>query len=228
MANPHSEDVHDDWTKLKGKLRDDPKGNYILYDPTIVTWGKNLLKKLGYNQERYIRDRMRTVATFCLKYIEIEGSDDYFIKDILRPKNFRKICSVAKAAWNESLTPATKLGRYLKEIVVVLQNAAIMENDNSSKIHYENLLQLIDTSWTYVSAPNRRKLNEQKDHVVEMPITNDIKLFLHYVSIEISQKITEFDQNENDYVLFHDFTKLNKLVLAYIIVFNRRREGEVS
>ena len=103
-----------------------------------------------------------------------------------------------------------------------------MENDNSSKIHYENLLQLIDTSWTYVSAPNRRKLNEQKDHVVEMPITNDIKLFLHYVSIEISQKITEFDQNENDYVLFHDFTKLNKLVLAYIIVFNRRREGEVS
>ena len=100
-----------------------------------------------------------------------------------------------------------------------------MENDNSSKIHYENLLQLIDTSWTYVSAPNRRKLNEQKDHVVEMPITNDIKLFLHYVSIEISQKITEFDQNENDYVLFHDFTKLNKLVLAYIIVFNRRREG---
>ena len=220
--------LNDDWTKLKDKLRDDPKGKYILSDPTMVTWGKNSLKKVGYGQERYIRDRMRTVATFCLKYIENEGSDDYFIKDILQPKNFGKICSVAQVAFNESLTPATKLDFFLKEIVVILQNAAIVENDNSSKIHYENLLQLIDTSWTYVSAPNRRKLNEQKDHVVEMPITNDIKLFLHYVSIEISQKITEFDQNENDYVLFHDFTKLNKLVLAYIIVFNRRREGEVS
>ena len=188
MANPHSEDVHDEWTQLKGKLRDDPKGNYILYDPTIVTWGKNSIKKNGYNQERYIRDRMRTVATFCLKYFEIEGSDDYFIKDILGVKNFRKICRVAKDAWTDSLSPVTKLGSYLKEIVVVLQNEAIMENDNASKMQYDNLIHLIDTEWTFISAPNRRKLNEQKEHVQEMPITNDIKLFLHYSSMEIVEK----------------------------------------
>ena len=89
MTNPHSEDVHDEWTQLKGKLRDDPKGNYILYDPTIVTWGKNTLKRNGLNQERYIRDRMRTVATFCLKYYELIGGDDYFIKYILVAKKFR-------------------------------------------------------------------------------------------------------------------------------------------
>ena len=64
-----------------------------------------------------------------------------------------------------------------------------MDNNNSMKIHCENLLKLFDNSWTYISAPKRRKLNEQKPHVVEMPITNDIKLFLHYISIEISKKI---------------------------------------
>ena len=106
--------LNDDWTKLKDKLRDDPKGKYILSDPTMVTWGKNSLKKVGYGQERYIRDRMRTVATFCLKYIENEGSDDYFIKDILQTKNFGKICSVAQVAFNESLTPATKLDFFFK------------------------------------------------------------------------------------------------------------------
>ena len=53
-----------------------------------------------------------------------------------------------------------------------------MDNNNSMKIHYENLLKLIDTSWSFISAPKRRKLNEQKAHVQEMPITNDIKLFL--------------------------------------------------
>ena len=132
---------------------------------------------------------MRTVATFCLKYFEIEGSDDYFIKDILGPKNFRKICRVAKDAWTDSLSPVTKLGSYLKEIVVVLQNEAIMENDNASKMQYDNLIHLIDTEWTFISAPNRRKLNEQKEHVQEMPITNDIKLFLHYSSMEIAQKV---------------------------------------
>ena len=88
--------LNDDWTKLKDKLRDDPKGKYILSDPTMVTWGKNSLKKVGYGQERYIRDRMRTVATFCLKYIENEGSDDYFIKDILQPKNLGRFVVLHK------------------------------------------------------------------------------------------------------------------------------------
>ena len=87
-------------------------------------------------------------------------------------------------AFGESLTPAPKLF-FLKELVIILQNDAIMDNDNSMKIHYENLLKLFDTNWTYISAPKRRKLNEQKPHVVEMPITNDIKLFLHYISMEI-------------------------------------------
>ena len=56
------------------------------------------------------------------------------------------------------------------------------------KTHYDNLLCLFDSCWTLISAPKRRKLNEQKPHVVEMPITNDIKLFLHYLSMEM-QKI---------------------------------------
>ena len=94
MADPYTED-NEDWTKLKVKLNDDPKAKYIVYDSTMVTWGKNQLMKNGFAQERYIRDRLRTVATFCLKYIETEGSDDYFIKDILQTKNFEKIFSVA-------------------------------------------------------------------------------------------------------------------------------------
>ena len=171
---------------------------------------------------------MRTVAIFCLKYFEIEGSDDYFIKDILVVKNFRTICRVAAEAWPDALSPASKLGNYLKEIVVVLQNEAIMENDNASKMQYDNLIHLIDTEWVYVSAPNRRKLNEQKEHVQEMPITNDIKLFLHYSSMEIAEKVQYLIENKTEPVLFNDFIRLIKLVLAYIIVFNRRREGEVS
>ena len=33
-----------------------------------------------------------------------------------------------------------------------------------------------------------------------MPIANDIKLFLHYSSIEIAQKKKEFDEKKKDYV----------------------------
>ena len=188
MTNPHSEDVDEEWSQVIAKLRNDPKGNYILYDPTIVTWGKNTLKGKGLTQEKYIRDRMRTVATFCLKYYELIGGADYFIKDILVAKKFRTICRVAGEAWPDALSPASKLGNFLKEIVVVLQNEAIMQDDNDSKMHYDNLFRLFDTQWTIISAPNRRKLIEQKEHVEEMTITNDIKLFLHHSSMEIAEK----------------------------------------
>ena len=57
-----------------------------------------------------------------------------------------------------------------------------------------------------------------------MPVTNDIKIFLDYISIEISKYIKELIHDKNPL----NFTNLNKLVLAYLIVFNRRREGEVS
>ena len=106
------------------------------------------------------------------------------------------IFSVAEVAFGESLTPASKLVFFLKELVIILQNAAIIYNNNSMKIHYENLLKLFDTSWTYISAPKRRKLNEQKPPVVEMPVTNDIKIFLDYISFEISKYIKELSHDK--------------------------------
>ena len=66
MADPYTED-NEDWIKLKVKLNNDDKARYIINDSTMCTWGKNQLMKCGFGQERYIRDRMRTVATFCLK-----------------------------------------------------------------------------------------------------------------------------------------------------------------
>ena len=42
------------------------------------------------------------------------------------------------------------------------------------------------------------------------------------------QKRQYLIENPSEPVLFNDFLRLIKLVLAYIIVFNRRREGEVS
>ena len=57
-----------------------------------------------------------------------------------------------------------------------------------------------------------------------MPVTEDIKIFLEYLTNEI----TMYTGNLKDCKTNEYFTTLNKLVLAYLIVFNRRREGEVS
>ena len=67
-------------------------------------------------------------------------------------------------------------------------------------------------------------LKEQKPIVVEMPITSDIRTFLESLSDKIQKCVNELFQVKT----LEIWIKLSKYVLAFLIVFNRRREGEVS
>ena len=96
--------------------------------------------------------------------------------------------------------------------------------DTDKKKDLENLLFMVQTKWTEISAPNQRRLKEQKPHVVEMPITNDVKLFLKFLTDEITKYLKLLNQTQT----IDLWTNLSKNVLAFLIVFNRRREGEVS
>ena len=96
--------------------------------------------------------------------------------------------------------------------------------DSEKKKDLEDLFYLVDTKWTLISAPNTRRLKELKPIVVEMPITNDIKLFLQF----LSDAITEYVKELNQIKTIDLWMNLSKNVLAFLIVFNRRREGEVS
>ena len=57
-----------------------------------------------------------------------------------------------------------------------------------------------------------------------MPITSDIRISLQFLSDEIRKYLEELDQ----YKTIEIWISLSKNVLAFIIVFNRRREGEAS
>ena len=187
-------DNSDDWIKLKAKFKNDNTRRFILNDPTLCAWGRNQCLKYGSSQEKHIRDRLRTVGTFCLQYHTQFGTSDFYIKDILKTSNFSKNFNVAKVAYGTALTPPTRLGPYLKELVMVLKHTAIFANDMERKTHLDNLFFLIESRWTLISAPNIRMLKDQKPKVVEMPITNDIKTFLSYLSIEINiyiEKLTD-------------------------------------
>ena len=225
MKDPNTEyNDNEAWITLKANFRNDCNSRYILNDPTLCSYGRNECLRLGSGQEKHILDRLRTVATFCLEYHKQHGNSDYYVKDILKTCNFPKIFKVAQVAFGMSLTPATRLGHYLKELIFILKNNAIFDNDLSMKSHLEDLYFLIDNRWNLISAPNIRKLKEQKPTVVEMPVTNDIKIFINYLTCEITQYIEKLQL----FKTHNNFSCLNKLVLAYLIVFNRRREGEVS
>ena len=120
-------------------------------------------------------------------------------------------------AFGKALTPPVKLGSYIKEIIVLLKQHAIFSMDSEKKKELEDLLYLVDTQWTLISAPNTRKLKELKPIVVEMPITNDIKIFLQFLSDEITKYLKELNQ----FKTIDLWINLSKNFLAFYIVFNR-------
>ena len=67
-------------------------------------------------------------------------------------------------------------------------------------------------------------LKDQKPVVVDMPITSDIRTFLEFLSGKIKQYVDDLSKLKT----LDIWMKLSKCVHAFLIVFNRRRVGEVS
>ena len=214
-----------EWQEIKNQLRSDAVGTYIINDDTLCTWGSTLTIKYGSEQGKHIRDKIRTVATFCTKYNQ-EYSNNDSVKDIFQISNFDNIFRFLyqRGVFGKALSPSTKLGGYMKEIIVLLKHEAIVTNDSVKSKELDDLLYLVENRWTLISARNLRKLKEQRPIVVEMPITNDIKIFLGFLSDNIKEYLEELKQSQT----IELWTNLSKNVLAFLIVFNRRREGEVS
>ena len=221
MVNPND---NKEWIEVYSKFKQDHVKLYILGDDTLCHWGKNLTTRLGIEQAKHIRCRLRLVGTYFLKYHKHCGNKDYTVKDILKPSNYNNIFNVAQVAFGTSLTPPAKLGNYLKELIQILKHNAIFVSDTESKNQLDNLQSVLENNWSLISAPAIRSLKAKKPLVVNMPVTEDIRIFLQYLTSEI----TEYTRNLKHSKTNENFTKLNKLLLAYLIVFNRRREGEVS
>ena len=193
MTKP-DDNSSDDWQEIQIQFRDDVVGRYILNDETLCSWGNALTVQLGKVQAKHIRDRLRSVGTFCIKYGHEYGTEDSTIKEILQTKNFYKNFNLAPTAFGKALTTPVKLGANIKSIITILKQNAIFTLDTDKKKDLENLLFMVQTKWTEISAPNQRRLKEQKPHVVEMPITNDVKLFLKFLTDEITKYLKLLNQ----------------------------------
>ena len=90
---------NDQWEEIKAKIRLDDVGKYILNDDTLCSWGSSLTIKLGSKQGRHIRDRLRTVGTFCTKYREEHGTENTSVIDIIQTRNFGKNLNSHNNVW---------------------------------------------------------------------------------------------------------------------------------
>ena len=213
-----------EWQSVLAELKNDEIGEYVRKDPTLNALGNTLTIKKGYDQRRHIRDKLRLIATFCINYHKEYGTEDRSVKEIFHTNNFQKCLCLAQTTWGDAPTPAIKMGQAIKEVLIVFKQDAIVENYTDRKTECENFQFLVDSKWSQIiNSPHIRNLKKQKAKVVEMPVTSDITQFLKYLDDEIKSLVSELRLNGHSNI----WKQLVKACLAYLIVFNRRREGEV-
>ncbi|XP_073722748.1 uncharacterized protein [Misgurnus anguillicaudatus] len=217
------------------QMRQDDVSFHIRSDSLICNYGESLYAKHGRVKSRhqYIAQRMRELGRFMLVAKDMDKTVNY-LEDLCVPSKYQLVVSVAKCLTqfspgkNEFGKPSTavKIGFCLKGAVEVLIGQTLMNEDDLAEKKAKKFLELLEKNWrNSVSVTAHQTIQEKRwNKDDDIPLTKNVialRDHLRMVEDEARKELTE----QMD---LHAYKTLNESVLAQVIIFNKRREGEAS
>ncbi|XP_049895877.1 uncharacterized protein LOC126387392 [Epinephelus moara] len=228
-------DSSDGLQKIIHSMIQDHVTAHIRGDEMICTYGNALFAKKGreQSQHRYIAQKMRELGRFCLAAKEIDKSVKG-LKDVCDPTKFKLAIKAARRVSNYSTakteygkpSTAVKIGFSLKGATETWIGHCLMTSDVLNEKKAKKFKELLDSSWSNYVSTNAHSTMEQrkwnKDDCV--PLTEDVVTLQNYL-----RKIEDDAKAElRERVSTTAYKMLSESLLAQIIVFNKKREGEAS
>ena len=229
-------------TSIIATLRSDRIGRIIKSDQLILDVGRKLMSRHGHDRDRHsvLRENLRRLARL-LEVLRCETDEiNAGLKDFITPSKFCAVFNAVKciAGYEEKTntfkTPslALKLGHSLKKCSTILHGQALERSDQDAVKNAVNFEKLMEVNWGELNAPAHRTLNEShKNKPKLLPLTEDVMRMSEFLKKRGQECLTALQKATREG--FGSDAKacwmsLNEISLAYIILFNRRRVGEVS
>ena len=228
--------------KVTCTMKSDQISRVAKSDDTILKLGEKLCNKHGHDDDKhnYIRQKMRELARLLMELRRATDQPNNSLANFFHPKYYKYIVSCCRmvAGYDESRNRfgvpslALKLGHSLQKCLKVVIGSCIESQNKTKENEVEELQKLMDLNWTDDMSSNALKtLQEEKRNRSDIiPLADDIKLFSDHLkskAVDYSKQIEDTRIRDND-VSITVWSKLNCVVLAQLILFNRRRSGEVS
>lgn len=223
--------------QLTEAMRNDSVTRIVKSDSTILAYGEKLCTKHGHDkdQHNYIRQKLREVARLVQELRKQSGDENKHLEDFVYPSSFHLIANCCKyvAGYDEGTnsyaTPslALKIGHILQKCLKIVVGKGIETRNKELQCRAEELGRLFEINWTDdISSNALRTLHHSKRNTGTsvLPLANDVKLLSEYLRAEAENMATVL-KGKDDIVAW---IKLNEITLAQLILFNRRRAGEVS
>ncbi|XP_073690489.1 uncharacterized protein [Garra rufa] len=204
-------------------------------DQLILSLGERMFLRNG-EVPRYradIRNKMRELARLLMTARKFDKGI-VTLKDLINPGKFNTVLESVKImtgfdrSTNRFSVPSTalKLRHSLVKVSHILQGEALRQEDDALKSRAEHFSKLIELEWTiHVSSNALKTLYQKKWNSPQMlPLAEDIKkLQDHLKCLEETNK-----EALTDHPSQRSWSDLSQVTLTQLILFNRRREGEVS
>ncbi|XP_032423904.1 uncharacterized protein LOC116723252 [Xiphophorus hellerii] len=204
-------------------------------DSLIISLGERMYLRNGEvgRHQADIRNKMRELARLVLMARNID-KDVVFLKDLISPGKFNTVFEAVKemTGFNELTnrfnvpSTALKLRHSLVKVSHILQGEALRQQNVDLKSKAEEFTKLIELEWkTHVSSNALKTLHQKKWNTPQiLPLSEDIKkLQDHLKNLQVVYK-----RNLTDKPTAKSWSELAQVTLTQLILFNRRREGEVS
>lgn len=235
FGQPSPSGVGVDLWKLVTGMMQDNIFHEVTTDSCIMDLGKHLYNKVGadVNRHEYIRQKLRQLGRLRLRGREVTQLK--YIKDYVKPTNFMHAVTAIKhtAGYdNETgkykvMTLPLKLGASLKKVSMLLESDALMKSDKDSAEDARCFRQLYDARWHELvsSDAHLQALAESKWNPPQLlAFTEDLKTLHSHLVQKQHQCCCDLALECSSV----NWANLAKVTLTQVLLFNRRREEEVS
>ena len=190
---------------------------------------------LEKEQETYIRNKARELGRLVQQLRKDHGKNCSLEEFITAGKLKEVMASVKNLCGFDGGTRkfkipslALRLGHALKKCSIIIKASGLEAGDDDVIRDAERFADLYDILWTHEIASHALRslrLLHQKQ-AESLPTHKDIIAISTYLKNEAQQQVVALKQGGSN--LKHEWRYLCELTLAQVIIFNRRRQGEVS
>ncbi|KAK7132910.1 hypothetical protein R3I93_019232 [Phoxinus phoxinus] len=230
MSQPISSEL---WSVL-GKMHKDDVSTAIRNDHYLLQFAQSLFNKHGSDRSKheYIRQKVRELGRLLVTLRHTTRIHN--MEEAIKPGNFFVLTSAVKKVSgfdhenNTFKAPslALKIGHSLRKISDLIMCRALMEEDQEGIDSIRRFHTLHETKWSeLVSHSALSNLSEAKyNKSTRLPLAKDVQKLQLY----LGQQVELAKEKLADNPTAGTYAALAKLTLCQVILFNRRREGEVA
>lgn len=185
----------------------------------IKLYGQLQITRKGGNLNHIEKNQVRAKLRFLgrlLHAVQEETAKDLCFADFYKPQYYNAFRDAVLKIRETNKQLALTLGHYIKRLCLLNKSEASKNGLKNVRQDSQDFLDIYNAEWTETVAASTLRLQQQQhlNKKIELPLAADIKQVTSYLEEQITSE--------------EDYTRLQKLIMTSLILFNKRRPAEVA